>query len=93
VFENLIKKYPCVLKFTICYKPPKEPETTIGQVVSVTNEEGTLTESLGGMARFTPSGDVPGVGSNHWSIMSTEPDLTDGKLLKQFCPSSKFKNK
>ena len=89
-YEVLLKHYPCVIRFTVCYDPPKTPGV-LGHVISVSGAEGTSGMALQGTAIFTPGQGDPTIGLNHWSITGTNPDLKTSGLLKQLCPNSKFK--
>ena len=89
-YEELFKKYPCVIDLTVCFKPPMEPGV-VGQVVSVSNDSGSFSLGLVGTGVFTPELGDPTIGQNHWSLSETSPDLRT--LLKQLCPNPRFKNK
>jgi RHS repeat-associated protein len=87
-YEDLYKPYPCVIEFKVCYEPPKM-SGVFGQVISVSNQNGTFTQEFAsGSGIFTPGLGDPVIGSNHWSLSETLPD-TRG-LLKQLCAGVKF---
>lgn len=88
-FEVLYKPYPCVIGFTVSYRPPKEPDVTIGSVSSVSSSSAVT--AWAGTAQFTPQFDISGIGSGHWSIKGNI-DLLRPEL-KRLCPNSVFKTK
>lgn len=87
-YEVLNQAYPCVLDFVVKYKPPKVPGV-IGQLESVSNDDGSVSMNISGPAVFSPPGD-PRVGFNHWDILSFSPDLKAPGELRRFCPNSRF---